>query len=265
MDFDKTIGGYLENTEWKGRTDIGCLLNGCRQMYAATQDERYQKFILQYVEKMTEEWENAFSKTDVTKKINAGSALIFAYEKTGEEKYKEYIERMKDDLMGLSRTAEGSLCEEGDHKKLMTGQHLYEVLPFYMEYETRYHNKAGYNDIVNQLTEMRSGKDAIWYVMALIDVLDHMSIEIFEHYKSLQEIFKKTIKCIPLGGDAKMQKVCMGYAILKACNIGILNPEKYLETGRTLIDGAIDEPFDQKDDVSMGIMMMAYAQFIRVM
>ena len=56
---------------------------------------------------------------------------------------------MKDDLMGLSRTAEGSLCEEGDHKKLMTGQHLYEVLPFYMEYETRYHNKAGYNDIVN--------------------------------------------------------------------------------------------------------------------
>ena len=50
------------------------------------------------------------------------------------------------------------------------------------------------------------------------------------------------------------------------CNfIGILNPEKYLETGRTLIDGAIDEPFDQKDDVSMGIMMMAYAQFIRVM
>ena len=51
MDFDKTIGGYLENTEWKGRTDIGRLLNGCRQMYAATQDERYQKFILQYVEK----------------------------------------------------------------------------------------------------------------------------------------------------------------------------------------------------------------------
>lgn len=79
MDFDKTIGGYLENTEWKGRTDIGCLLNGCRQMYAATQDERYQKFILQYVEKMSEEWENAFSKTDVTKKINAGSAWIFAY------------------------------------------------------------------------------------------------------------------------------------------------------------------------------------------
>lgn len=72
MDFDKTIGVYLENTEWKGRTDIGCLLNGCRQMYAATQDERYQKFILQYVEKMSEEWENAFSKTDVTKKINAG-------------------------------------------------------------------------------------------------------------------------------------------------------------------------------------------------
>ena len=164
-----------------------------------------------------------------------------------------------------SKAHDSSLCEEGDHKKLMTGQHLYEVLPFYMEYETRYHNKAGYNDIVNQLTEMRSGKDAIWYVMALIDVLDHMSIEIFEHYKSLQEIFKKTIKCIPLGGDAKMQKVCMGYAILKACNIGILNPEKYLETGRTLIDGAIDEPFDQKDDVSMGIMMMAYAQFIRVM
>ena len=84
MDFDKTISGYLENTEWKGRTDIGYLLNGCRQMYAATQDEKYQKFILQYVEKMPEEWENTCSKADVAKKINAGRALLFAYEKTGE-------------------------------------------------------------------------------------------------------------------------------------------------------------------------------------
>lgn len=264
MNFNKAINGYLEQNNWKGRTDIGYLLNGCRQMYAVTQDEKYQKFILQYVEEvMPEEWQHALPGVCRLKRINTGKTLFFVYGKTGEEKYKKYIELLKDDLSGLPRTAEGSLCEEENHTKLMSGQHLYEVLPFYMEYETRYHNKAGYNDIVQQLLEMKTGKDAIWYVMTLIDVLDNMSMEIFEHYKSLQEIFKKTIKCIPLGGDAKMQKACMGYAILKACNMGILNPEKYLETGLKLIDGAIDEPFDQKDDVSMGIMMMAYAQSIQ--
>ena len=61
----------------EGKNRYRLPVNGCRQMYAATQDERYQKFILQYVEKMTEEWENAFSKTDVTKKIKRRICMDF--------------------------------------------------------------------------------------------------------------------------------------------------------------------------------------------
>ena len=36
--------------------------------------------------------------------------------------------------------------------------------------------------------------------MTVIDVIDSMSREIFEHYKSLEEIFKKTIRNILAAG-----------------------------------------------------------------
>ena len=246
----------------------GCMIKAILEMYAITKDEKYFSFADHFIDcKVMEDGSIEGYSVEELKidNVNAGKTLFELYDLTGKEKYRKAIDLVYSQIQKMPRTKEGNFWHKNIYPNQVWLDGLYMCQPFYMEYETRYHNKAGYNDIVNQLTEMRSGKDAIWYVMALIDVLDHMSIEIFEHYKSLQEIFKKTIKCIPLGGDAKMQKVCMGYAILKACNIGILNPEKYLETGRTLIDGAIDEPFDQKDDVSMGIMMMAYAQFIRVM
>ena len=246
----------------------GCMIKAILEMYAITKDEKYFSFADHFIDcKVMEDGSiEGYSVEELNiDNVNAGKTLFELYDLTGKEKYRKAIDLVYSQIQKMPRTKEGNFWHKNIYPNQVWLDGLYMCQPFYMEYETRYHNKAGYNDIVNQLTEMRSGKDAIWYVMALIDVLDHMSIEIFEHYKSLQEIFKKTIKCIPLGGDAKMQKVCMGYAILKACNIGILNPEKYLETGRTLIDGAIDEPFDQKDDVSMGIMMMAYAQFIRVM
>ena len=60
------------------------------------------------------------------------------------------------------------------------------------------------------------------FLMMLIDVIDSMSKEIFEHYRSLKEIFKRTIKkCMPaLTGGETEEKVslAMGYVIVKACN-----------------------------------------------
>ena len=78
---------------------------------------------------------------------------------------------------------------------------MFSVYPFYMEYETRYHNKAEYAQIVRQLLALAPSEQADmeqkgWYLMAVIDVIDSMSREIFEHYKSLEEIFKKTIRNI---------------------------------------------------------------------
>ena len=135
--------------------------------------------------------------------------------------------------------------------------------------ETRYHNKAEYAQIVRQLLALAPSEQADmeqkgWYLMAVIDVIDSMSREIFEHYKSLEEIFKKTIRNILAAGwnndFSKKESAMMGYSIIKACNLGVLNSEKYAEIGLSMIDGLIKEPFDLKDSERMGIAMMAYAQ-----
>lgn len=146
---------------------------------------------------------------------------------------------------------------------------MFAVYPFYMEYETRYHNKAEYAKIVRQLLALAPSEQAYmeqtgWYLMTVIDVIDSMSREIFEHYKSLEEIFKKTIRNILAAGwnndFSKKESAMMGYSIVKACNLGVLNSEKYAEIGLSMIDGLIKEPFDSKDSERMGIAMMAYAQ-----
>ncbi len=65
------------------------------------------------------------------------------------------------------------------------------------------------------------------------DVLDHMSIEIFEHYKSLQEIFKKN-KCIT-GWRCKDAESMHGICNFKGMQYRDIKSEKYLETGEHLL------------------------------
>ncbi len=38
----------------------------------------------------------------------------------------------------------------------------------------------------------------------------------------------------------------MGYSIIKACNLGVLNSEKYAEIGLSMIDGLIKNRLIQK-------------------
>lgn len=248
MNLELFLDTYLKKRKENDNVgDTGYILNGLRQLYEVTGEEKYRQIILQYVnEKFMSNICDDSSEKEKLQKINAGKIAFLLYEVTGMEKYKNLLE---------------ILAKE--HLDLRNAKSLYEVLPFQMEYETKFHNKAGYNDIVQQFITMEKNESPEWYAMALIDVLEHMSIEIFEHYKSLQEIFKKTIKSIQIDPDAKLQKACIGYAIVKACNMGILNPEKYSETGRRLIDGVIDDPLLWDDDMSAGILMMACAQSVQ--
>ena len=51
----------------------------------------------------------------------------------------------------------------------------------------------------------------------------------------------------------------VGCSILKACNMGVLNSEKYAEIGLSMTDGLINGSFDLKDSELAGLAMMAYA------
>lgn len=182
------------------------------------------------------------------------------YEQTGEEKYREEIEQYIDWLK--------SCPVEKQHGQIPWNE-LYRMYTFYMEYETKYHNKAEYGIIVERLQMLRVPmehwtSELGWYLMTLIDVMDHMSQEIFEHYKSLEEIFKTTIRTVLKENREtdfeKKERAMLGYVILKACRLHVLNSEKYAPAGLSMIDGIINERVETKDTEMTGIVMMAYAE-----
>ena len=123
-------------------------------------------------------------------------------------------------------------CNNFWHKQIYPNQiwldGLYMAQPFYMDYETRFHGKENYNDIINQFENVRKylfneekglyyhGFDESrlqpwadkttglsqnfwlrsmgWYLMALVDTMSLMSKEIFEHYKTLEGLLKEAVK-----------------------------------------------------------------------
>ncbi len=196
--------------------------------------------------------------------IDVGRQLFFVYERTGEERYREAIEGLRKELKNHGRTKSGIFSRESGTADDFEIADLYQILPFYMEYETKYHNKAEYNDIVAQLQKVRkysyefSMRNMGWYLMVLIDVIGVMSEEIYEHYRTLGDLFKESLRGILPMKNA--EPAMFGYAICKACRIGILNREKYADEGIKLVESFYKQMGDASTEEDMGIAMMAHAQ-----
>ncbi len=265
------------------------ILEGCRQLYEASGDNTYQDFLIQKmntiinsggsVSVLEHDSENYSIYT-----AGAGRCFIWLAEHSKQEKYKTAVERQISMLKAQCR--ESSVFHQPD------GRLLYLTQPFYMEYESKYHNKAEYKDIVNLLALGQKAdtdsltaafmEDILWYLMALVDVISCMSIEIYEHYRFLEENLKRIIRqfvhsdqglsegfseILSDEGIEKKNRCCsmLGYVILKACNQKNLNSEKYGAAGKKLVEQAADSlDFGKncKNNIETGLLMMAYAQFL---
>lgn len=287
---EKLISEYLLECEANRKDfcyEYGCILKGCMQMHQATGDEKYLEFIMKYLQTVIKEDGKLIGpdteELDIDS-VSTMSVLFYIYDLTGEEKYRKAVEMIQNKIRGLKRDADGNYVWEDGLEK---------IFPFYMEYETRYNKKANYNDIVTQLSGIRKKGQKTDYLMALIDVTDAMSIEIFEHYKTLEKLFKEEFKKILpeyIGqvreqargmeeGDFVRNRVksvdifTVAYAIIKACRIGVLSKEKYEGTGLEAFQGIMAERelWSEKTGENeggkaecIGIFMMAYAQKLMI-
>ena len=94
-------------------------------------------------------------------------------------------------------------------------------------------DKAQYKDIVAYFQE--SDTLSTDQMVLLIDTIELMSEEIFEHYKALQVIFKKAVSEILKRREREggfdfltdSQKSQLSYALRKAGNLKVLLWEKY--------------------------------------
>ncbi|MDE6904932.1 MAG: hypothetical protein K2P76_08385 [Lachnospiraceae bacterium] len=251
MDYKIYLDQYLREEKAPGEISI-FLVTGCMEQYLMAETEEEKNFFLSSL------------KTITDKSSVRARNLFVLHDALDHEFYRGIIEDKMESLRQCPRNSDGIFCESAENPVPKPWDFLYEAYPFYMSYETYFHNKADYGDFYLQMRKFEPAmiRSVTWedacFLMMLIDVIDSMSQEIFEHYRALKEIFKRTIKkSIPPLTSQEVDKkagLAMGYVIVKACSIKVLNSEKYVHIGLSLIDAA-DGALE--DEGMAGLSMMA--------
>ena len=89
------------------------------------------------------------------------------YDLTGKEKYRKAIDLVYSQIQKMPRTKEGNFWHKNIYPNQVWLDGLYMCQPFYMEYETRFHDKKNYDDIFSQffnvVKNMRDPKTGLYY------------------------------------------------------------------------------------------------------
>lgn len=236
-------------------------MESCRQLAESAEDGAFDTYVFRMLEHIVFASDGAWISGGAGR-CGIGRSLFWAYGRSGDIRCKQAIESL---IKRLNKTD----LRDADAKM------LYFTQPFYMEYETKCHNKAGYNEIVKRMLKAAGTiaggctQEMGWYLLALSDVIECMSMEIYEHYRTLTDLLKEIIKGYVCAdgsnagtvADAKESFLGMlAYAILKACSLGCLNTEKYQHIGRKLADDVIHRELSGEDLQSVAIRMMLRAQ-----
>ncbi len=282
----------------------GCILKAAADLYRVTGDEDYKRFVLDYMAQYVmpdgsiPNYEMRQYNSD---SINSGKTLFFALTETGDERYRKAIE------FHMQRLREHPRCECGNfwHKQLYPNQiwldGLYMVQPFYMEYEMKFGGMEKVADIVSHFKNARkylwnaqkglnyhafdesrkmfwadpvTGHSANfwlrstgWYLMGLADAIGLCREELYEHYRTLVDIFRESIAGVLRyqAEDGLFYQVIdhpeaegnytetsgsamVAYALLKGVRLGILDPEKYLPIGKKVFEAIVNTKLHAEED-----------------
>lgn len=277
------IAAYLNHyryAERYGKEEDVCALLAAQDVYGATGDENAFAFIQKYYDAFL--LDNGEIRDGLTENaadwVNGSRCLFLLYDKTGEEKYRLAIEKTMDCLRGMPRCERGNFTYQEECSKEAAVEALYRLMPFYMEYETTYDKKEKYNDIIAQfetaqrmLYEEEKGLcgqtflSSARYLTALADTMDCMSVEIYEQYRKLQDMFKiilKSVLNVREKADGEEEEALVGYCILKACRMGILLKEKYVDNGMEIVEKLLEKSERAEGETMKSALFMAYVQYM---
>ncbi|MCI9663014.1 MAG: hypothetical protein HFI46_03930 [Lachnospiraceae bacterium] len=301
-----------------GLGDTMLLLGACR-LHEASQEERYSAF----VESCLGRWlcrDGLLHALEERKPAVAGlgPVLFYMLDETGEETYQKAVKDLMRYLADWPRCACGSFAHDPGRPAQLWLRDTFSLLPFYMEYETKIGKKENYSDIIrqfdnvqkllyneerglcrNRFDETAGGEGQIpdapdflmddtgLYLMALVDTMGSMSIQVFEQYKRLERIFRQVISGVlryrdgksglfyrKIDGDSACGKdpdtagsLMAAYSILRACGMGALLLEKYAHFGREILEN-VTESWDRRfkeggipSPVEAGAFLMAFSQY----
>lgn len=114
---DQYLARYQSHNPALWNYEDGCVLTGCRQLYQATGEEKYLRFVLDYLDARVAAdgtiptFDTGNYNIDA---INCGKALFLAWDATGEEKYRKALDFHARRLTGPSPVRLRLLLAQGD-------------------------------------------------------------------------------------------------------------------------------------------------------
>lgn len=264
----------------------GCVLIGCADLFEATGDPAYRDFILRYLEKVITP-EGVITNYPLDKynidSTNCGRVLFFALDQTGDERYRKAIDFLIDRLATHPRCSCGNFWHKEIYPEQIWLDGLYMAQPFRAAYDTRFGGLKSAADIASQFANVRrylydpdkglyyhacdlnrqqfwadpeTGCSANfwlrsmgWYLMALVDCIDYMNEQLYEHYRALVDLFREAVRGILRWADPETGlfyqvidhaeaegnyletsgSAMVIYAVLKGVRLGLLDDEKLLK------------------------------------
>lgn len=264
-------------------------LLGSTELYKKTNEDSFINFVINSVkDRVSEDGEITFKiENEIIDTIRLGEVLFALYNITGEIKYRKAIDKLSSEYLPKIGTAETILEKAKEHNECIFDVY-FAMMPFYMNYETIFHKKEGYNDIIAKFATLREAyfneefglyvneeneidtKLSALHAMTLIDTIANTSEEIYEHYKKLIVWMKETVKGIlkyqdntsKLIYDSKnSEKINLTtslmtvYAMKKACKYNVLLSEKYEECINDMMTSILRQLDENLNDEVLGLLM----------
>jgi unsaturated rhamnogalacturonyl hydrolase len=199
----------LDSEQPKWEYTHGLVLKAILEVGQATGDPRYEKYVRAYYDGMIGA-EGAIRTYDASEfnidRINPGKPLFALYRKTQDAKYKQALDRLRQQMREHPRTSEGGFWHKKRYPSQMWLDGLYMASPFLAQYARDFGEPALLDDVVKQFVLMEKhardaktgllyhgwdesrqqkwadprtglsknfwGRAVGWYAMALVDTLD---------------------------------------------------------------------------------------------
>jgi len=211
----------------------GLVLLGMEQLYKQNGNEELAAYIQSYADHFIDENGNieTLRLTEFNiDSINAGKMLFFLYERTGDQRYRLAMDRLRTQLQWQPRTHSGGFWHKRKYPWQIWLDGLYMGQPFYAQYERAFgDDPVAFDDIVSQFVVIeQKTRDATtgllyhawdesalqpwadpqtgrspgfwsramgWYAMAIVDTIKFLPAQ-HEGHESLQKILKRLVDAL---------------------------------------------------------------------
>jgi len=212
--------------------DHGLQVLAIQKAGEATGEERYLQFVADWIDYFIQADGTIRTyrmETYNVDWVNSGKILFSAYERTGNERYRKAIETLREQMRNHPRNNAKGFWHKQIYPYQMWLDGIYMAGPFLSEYAMRFDEPETFDDVVHQITLIEKhtrdpktgllyhawdeskaqgwcdpetglskyfwGRAVGWYVMAIVDVLDHLPQEHAER-SNLIAILEQTAAAI---------------------------------------------------------------------